>query len=143
MLSNNNPLNIRFRSEGYWQGQAPSGPHSPQFCRFYDMKWGFRAAFRLLLTYYVRYHLTSIEKIVMRWAPPNENNTQAYIHFVVNDLRNQGTVITKDIELPHPREAPRLWIPLVLAMAKMECGPKHINLTVSEACKAGYHLLFD
>lgn len=143
MLVNNNPLNIRFRSEGYWQGQAPSGPRHPQFCRFYDLKWGFRAAFRLLLTYYDRYHLTSVGKIVLRWAPPNENDTQAYIRFVVSDLRRQGLVVTPDTELPHPRESPRLWTSLVLSMARMECSPKRIDLSVAEACQVGYRLLFD
>ena len=154
MIKDCNPLNIRYRSEGYWLGQAPSRGH-PQFCRFYDMKWGFRAAFRLLLTYYERYHLDTVGKIVTRWAPPSENDTKAYIAFVANQLRQSWPAIRpdaplqkqaapiSDAPLPHPREQPRLWIALVLAMARMECGAKRIGLPEAAACEEGYHLLFD
>ena len=45
--------------------------------------------------------------------------------------------------LDHPRENPRLWIALVVAMAKMECGAKRIGLAEEKACEEGYHLLFD
>ena len=153
MISNCNPLNIRYRSEGYWQGQAPS-KGCPQFCRFYDLKWGFRAAFRLMLTYYERYHLDTVEKIVSRWAPSSENDTKGYIAFVVSDLGKCGSLrppLTPPTQegnldtmtLPHPRENPRLWIALVVAMAKMECGGKKIGLAEVKACEEGYHLLFD
>ena len=142
MISNCNPLNIRYRSEGYWQGQAPSRG-CPQFCRFYDLKWGFRAAFRLMQTYYEHYHLDTVEKIVGRWAPPTENDTRGYVRFVVGDLQRQWTDISAQTALPHPREHPRLWTALALAMAKMECGPRRIGLAEAAACEEGYHLLFD
>ncbi len=143
MLKDNNPLNIRYRSEGYWQGQAPSTGRPPVFCRFFDMKYGFRAAFRLILTYYERYHLDTVEKIVSRWAPPSENDTQRYIRFVVVDLHKQWHHLTAQTPLPHLTEEPRLWIALVLAMARMECGPRNITLSVSQSCEEGYHLLFE
>ena len=165
MISNCNPLNIRYRSEGYWQGQAPSGGRA-QFCRFYDMKWGFRAAFRLMQTYYERYHLDTVEKIVSRWAPPKENDTKAYVSYVVNDLAKRGfrpqlrpplrhqcslrpplPPPTQEgklecMTLPHPSEDSRLWIALALAMARMECGPKCITLAIEQAAAEGYRLLF-
>ena len=47
------------------------------------MKWGCRAAFVILKNYIQRHKLNTIVKIVNRWAPNNENNTQAYIASVV------------------------------------------------------------
>ena len=143
MISDCNPLNIRYRCEGYWQGQAPSSRGQAVFCRFYDMKWGFRAAFRLMLTYYERYHLDTVEKIVSRWAPPGENDTRAYVGYVVNQLRRKWADIRQDSPLPHPREDSRLWTALAVAMARMECGPKRITLAVEESAAEGYRLLFE
>ena len=46
------------------------------------MKWGVRAAFIVLRNYIVRHKLNTMRKIITRWAPSNENNTQAYIDTV-------------------------------------------------------------
>jgi hypothetical protein len=46
------------------------------------MAYGWRAAFMLLHTYMSKYKLTTIRKIIYRWAPPNENNTAAYTNHV-------------------------------------------------------------
>ena len=46
------------------------------------MSYGYRAAFVTLATYLSR-SWNTIEKIISRWAPPSENNTQAYISTVV------------------------------------------------------------
>ena len=94
-IRNNNPLNIR-RSKDKWQGQVnPSGNgnvngngnnSSPkgdaEFVQFYSMEYGWRAAFLLLHTYMSKYKLTTVRKIIYRWAPPNENNTAAYTNHV-------------------------------------------------------------
>lgn len=74
-LRNNNPLNIR-GSKTLWLGQTGT---DGTFCKFESMRWGYRAAFRLLHTYRTKYNIISIRQIIGRWAPPNENNTQAYI----------------------------------------------------------------
>ena len=47
------------------------------------MKWGCRAAFVILRNYIQRHKLNTVAKVVNRWAPSNENNTQAYIGSVV------------------------------------------------------------
>lgn len=46
------------------------------------MKWGVRAAFMILRNYIERHKLNTIEKIISRWAPSNENNTAVYIKTV-------------------------------------------------------------
>ena len=80
-LRNNNPLNIR-RSGDKWQG-LKALQEDKEFFQFSEMKWGWRAAFRLLChTYYGKYKLRTIRDIIYRWAPPNENNTAAYTNHV-------------------------------------------------------------
>lgn len=78
-IRNNNPLNIRIGNN--WQGEVAK-PTDLQFEQFTEMKYGVRAAFKLLHNYIERYKLNTIEKIVRRWAPSSENNTEAYIKHV-------------------------------------------------------------
>ena len=90
-IRNNNPLNIRL-SKDKWQGQVNANNSSPSptgegrgeavFCQFETMAYGWRAAFLLLHTYMSKYKLTTVRKIIYRWAPPNENNTAAYTNHV-------------------------------------------------------------
>ena len=79
-IRNNNPLNIR-RSRDKWKGMARDQT-DPQFVRFTSMAYGYRAAFVLLRTYRQKYGCNSIRKIIRRWAPPNENDTERYIRNV-------------------------------------------------------------
>ena len=78
-LRNNNPLNIRHNADVF-QGEIKGNDKS--FKTFSTMPYGYRAAFVTLATYLSRGYNT-IEKIILRWAPPNENDTQAYIRTVV------------------------------------------------------------
>lgn len=76
---NNNPLNIRNSNEK-WAGEIrPS--QDPAFKQFKSMGYGFRAALKLIRNYIGKGHNT-IEKIISRWAPANENNTDSYIAHV-------------------------------------------------------------
>ena len=78
-IRNNNPLNIRIGNN--WQGEKlPNTDGS--FEQFTEMKYGLRAAFILLRNYINKYGLNTIEKIIKRWAPSNENNTKEYIRRV-------------------------------------------------------------
>lgn len=76
-LRNNNPLNIR-TNEQRFSGEMKSD--DPDFKKFRTMAWGYRAAFAILRTYYKRYGLDTISKMVTRWAPSNDgNHTENYI----------------------------------------------------------------
>lgn len=73
----NNPGNIII-SPSHWLGKvAPS--RDEKFETFDSMEHGCRALAKTLLTYYRDYDLDTIRMIIKRWAPPEENNTQAYI----------------------------------------------------------------
>ena len=75
-IRNNNPLNLRVGNN--WKGEV-SQPTDHTFEQFTEMKWGVRAAFVVLRYYIQRHKCNTIRKIISRWAPANENNTQAYI----------------------------------------------------------------
>ena len=80
-IRNNNPLNIRVGNA--WMGEVKN-PTDTAFEQFTEMRFGVRAAFMLLKRYINRYQLNTIEKIIERWAPDNENYTESYINIVSN-----------------------------------------------------------
>ncbi len=73
----NNPGNIR-HSHDKWHGESRLQDNK-KFVRFLTPQSGIRAMMKILLTYEDVYRITTISSIIMRWAPPAENNTQAYI----------------------------------------------------------------
>jgi len=93
------------------------------FVQFKSLEWGWRAAFYLLTrTYYHKYHLCTIRDIVTRWAPPNENNTQAYIENV-----SRLTGIAPDDPLGSPSDSPARWMMVGTAMAIQENGTSSLD----------------
>ena len=83
-LRNNNPLNIR-HSASRWQG-ARVEQTDKSFVQFTSMTMGYRAAWRILETYYKRFEAQhkpfTPRNIILRWAPPNENDSEAYLRRV-------------------------------------------------------------
>lgn len=79
-LRNNNPLNIRKNSDVFQGEVVPS--RDTAFKQFKSMAHGYRAGFKILSNYYRIYKLTTIRKMISRWAPENENNTSAYVSLV-------------------------------------------------------------
>lgn len=76
-IRNNNPGNIKFDGT-QWMGLA-TPPSDGTFCVFTEAKYGIRALGVLLRNYYVLYTLNTIDKIIRRFAPATENDTQSYI----------------------------------------------------------------
>jgi len=115
-IRNNNPLNIR-KSGDKWQG-LKTLQEDKEFFQFETIEWGWRAAFVILCkTYYGKYKLRTIRDIVTRWAPPKENNTEAYIRHV-----SDYTGIGPDRDLGDPQTHPTNWLLIGYAMAVMENG---------------------
>lgn len=77
---NNNPLNIRISSNA-WQGKKTPNTDGA-FEQFTSMAYGYRAAMVLIRTYINQYGLNTVQGIISRWAPNNENNTAGYISSV-------------------------------------------------------------
>ena len=112
-LRNNNPLNIR-HSASKWKGMKRTQTDKA-FVQFTNMAYGYRAAFVLLRTYRMKYGYNTIRKIIQRWAPPNENNTEAYIRHVC-----EWTGIAPD-KLLAAMDA-NAYIAIVAAMSRQENG---------------------
>ncbi len=82
-IRNNNPGNLR-RNGDPWQGLAER-QGDIEFFTFKDAIYGIRALARTLIAYQDKHGLRSIRQIVSRWAPPTENNTNAYVRAVAAD----------------------------------------------------------
>ncbi len=80
-IRNNNPGNIRWGSK--WKGLVPEPERTDQsFCQFVDPVYGIRAIAKVMFSYRDKHGLNTVESIINRYAPPNENNTQGYIQRV-------------------------------------------------------------
>lgn len=111
-LRNNNPGNIR-RNNDVFQGEVnPS--RDREFKQFKSMAYGYRAVFKILLNYQRIYKLTTIRKMIGRWAPENENNTAAYVSLV-----SSYSGIGPDDPICFDREQ---MIRIVAGMSKVENG---------------------
>lgn len=117
---NNNPLNIR-RGER-WQGLA-TNQNDPEFCIFYDATYGYRAGAKVLMSYYRVFAQLgrpfTVENIIRRWAPANENDTENYILSVC-----ARTGFDRRTPLCRPNTPKGAWQMAVLmaAMTCVECG---------------------
>lgn len=78
-IRNNNPGNIR-RSKSRWKGLSKNQTDS-LFCVFDSMNYGLRAMMVLIAGYIKRGYDTP-RKIINRYAPSFENNTDDYLRFV-------------------------------------------------------------
>jgi len=121
-IRNNNPGNIRWGDE--WQGLVPQAQRTDKsFCQFISSEYGIRAMIIILRNYQSKYGLKTITGIVKRWAPPNENDTQAYIRSVATAT---GTAADKPIDLTDSRKL----FPLLQAIIKHENGSQPYGLDV-------------
>lgn len=77
-IRNNNPGNIRHGAN--WLGLNTNGQDiDSSFCVFTAPVYGIRALAKVLINYKRIHGLNTVRQIVSRYAPPNENQTTAYI----------------------------------------------------------------
>jgi len=85
-IRNHNPGNIE-RDGTRWQGMA-AVQSDARFIVFTSAAWGIRAIARILITYQDKRRaldgsrIDTVRKFIARWAPPTENNTDAYARTV-------------------------------------------------------------
>ena len=115
-IRNNNPLNIR-RGNSKWQGMKPRQTDR-DFCQFATIDYGYRAAFKLMQTYYEKYGVRSVADLIGRWAPPSENRTREYVANVMYDLERQGFDYDARQEIPAPWRDKRLWCAIARAICR-------------------------
>jgi len=95
-VRNFNPGNIDYNPRNAWNGQLglELGVDKPRFARFDSPENGIRALGKLLINYRGKDGMPgvggpgidTVRETVSRWAPGNENNTEAYIAAVTSKL---------------------------------------------------------
>ena len=139
-IRNNNPLNIR-RSADKWQGERVEQTDK-DFVEFESIEYGYRAAWKVLESYWKHFRKArepfTVANIIRRWAPPNENDTTAYIRTVLTLTSIGG----KENLLP-PSNASGYYklSRLLAAMTVMENGIR-MSQVDTEAIFQGYKLAF-
>ena len=131
-LRNNNPLNIRKSRKTTWVGQSEK-QEDRDFVQFCSMAYGYRAAFKVLQNYRVLYDCMTLRQYIHRWAPPIENNTEAYVSSVA---RTAG--VNPDALLPSPRKGRAVWVKIVAGMHLVENGMMPVVSRIEE----GWELAF-
>jgi hypothetical protein len=92
----NNPGNIRTSAENDWQGK--NTPQGARFEAFDTPENGIRAM-GVLLGSYAKQGTNTLRGIVGKWAPPNENQTDA---LTVNAARRTGLDLDQPLDLNDP-----------------------------------------
>lgn len=95
-IRNNNPGNINY--VGQTGATRESGPNG-RFAVFQTAEQGL-SALANQLRLYARRGINTVRDIIAKWAPPGENNTQAYIARVSKSL---GVSATQSIDVNDPR----------------------------------------
>ncbi|AUR82061.1 hypothetical protein NVP1020O_19 [Vibrio phage 1.020.O._10N.222.48.A2] len=140
---NNNPLNIRI-SSSKWKGEIPHSKNTDgAFEQFYERRFGYRAAAKLILNYNRLYNIFTVEGIINRWAPAvgetpqgqyYTNHTQQYIDYVCKITGFEPNTLINGSNVGK----------LVWAMARFENTPphtdtlEHVNDAVSEFAHINY-----
>lgn len=116
-IRNNNPGNIeKNKWQPTWAGEVwPS--EDKRFCTFQSMAWGCRAILRTLRTYHKLHGLETVEQIIGRWAPSNENDTKSYALHVASAIGR-----STDERIPFDDD-PTYYLAIARAIARHECGP--------------------
>lgn len=121
-IHNKNPCNIERSWQFEWYGEIrPGHPKwneaalEERFCVFEEPVYGLRAAMKNLVTYNQRRNIKTLRQAINRWAPPHENNAEAYLNHVA-----RHSDIKPDDEWDFTRR--EFMIPVLRAMVIMECG---------------------
>ena len=142
-MRNNNPLNIR-HSASRWQGVRAEQTDTA-FVQFVSMAMGYRAAWRTLETYHKRFEAKRMaftpRNIIYRWAPPEENDSEAYLRTVCRLANLAGNAPLVRPSRAHDRTDREKLINLLAAMTCVENGVKMEEVDVA-AVREGYRKAF-
>jgi len=111
-IRNHNPGNLR-HSKDKWQGMAADQTDT-DFVQFKSPEYGIRALARLLLNY-ARRGDDTVGEIISKYAPSNENDTNAYVQAVCDSCGFDSNEVL-DLDQCH------VMLPLIKAIIKHENG---------------------
>ena len=143
-IRNNNPLNIR-HGKSRWEGRTRVQTDA-EFVTFKSMAYGYRAAWKLMDTYQLRLRMEdksyTLENIIHRWAPPEDNNdTRAYLRTVIR-LLDYKVAGRQPLPSPTCREGHRVFARILMAMTCVECGIKPEEVD-KRSIEQGWTLAFE
>lgn len=120
-VRNCNPGNIDFNPRNDWQGQIglETGVANPRFARFDTPQNGIRALGKLLINYRGKdgmpgvggKGIDTVLETINRWAPTNENDTQAYASAVAKRI---GVRTTDPIDIRNPATLKGMVISIII-----------------------------
>jgi hypothetical protein len=112
-IRNNNPGNLEHTVRYTWSGELlpPDGP----YCRFDTAHNGIRALAKDLFNAWKSDGCKTIAQLIGRFAPPADNDTQAYIDDVSMD-------VAVDADYPFNMTDPELAYDLIVAVIRHENG---------------------
>jgi hypothetical protein len=137
-LRNNNLGNIRV-AKNDWLGKIPVLKNTDgSFEQFKDVPHGIRAMFKLLIGYFENKGIKTIRGIINKYAPPFENNTEAYIQSVA-----KKTGIPADKELKFLNKKTLIEIGKAIVLIENFGGQykKYAPLVKAENYEAAFNLL--
>ena len=109
MIAKNNIFNIR-KGPKAWKGETGA---NKGFVEFESREYGIRAWIVLMRTYRQKHRCATVRAIITRFAPPSENNTQAYIKYCSERVyKSETTWLSTTAD----------YVRLGCAMAQMETG---------------------
>lgn len=91
-----NPGNIR-QTTIHWRGQDLD--YKGQYCKFEAPEWGIRAMAKILDAYEAR-GIKTLREAIRTWAPPAENDTEAYVSDVCQRVGIGPDTVTHLATLP-------------------------------------------
>lgn len=130
-IRNNNPGNIERTEANKWQGRMPRERMTKEqrgetrFEVFSTPAWGIRAMTLLLINYQDKHRCNNVRQLIDRWAPPSENNTDAYVDVVAKVIGVASTDFINTHEYRRMR-------PMVEAIIRHENGQQPYGADVIE-----------
>lgn len=125
-LRNNNPGNL-VKTNIKWQGKVTINTDG-KFEQFVNIHFGIRAMLKDLIND-INKGKNTVSKLILEYAPPNENDTNNYIDLVSKSIgatpNQKLTVINVDFLFALSR-----------AIFKVELGPSHKDITDTDIQKA-------
>lgn len=123
-VRNNNPLNIRIGND--WDGERERDIEKG-YEEFITPAFGFRAGYKLLMTYKHKYKRYTIDRIIKRWAPKKgKHNGKTYVNHTENYIKfvSSRTGLNRHDVVPE-----HVYPELMLAMADFEGAKGAFNLS--------------
>jgi hypothetical protein len=104
-----------------------------EFFEFTLVTWGIRALARTFIAYQDKVGLKNIKEMIGRWAPPNENDTGAYVRVVAGSVGVDAdqTTYTHDYETLRP-------LTLAIIRMRMVSSPIPMRRSMPYLCWPGW-----